>query len=1039
MKKIVDLYLDRPRLFLLAMLFIIAGGLLSYDSLPRQENPQLAERWGDITAVLPGATPQRVEAQIADVLETQLREIDEIKTIESNSLTGIARVGIEFKEAIGTGETDEVWAKIQDKLNESTALIPPGTSVRLSHSGPPTTLLFALQWQVGGDPQPVILSRLANQLKRKLANIVNSEQALVFGDTKEEIFVGADLDLLTDAGMNIQSIATAIERYDSKSAIGNIVGQGSEFRIKAQDNITLVNDLRKLPLKTLDGYQIIRLEDVATVKKLPVDPPVEIVSYNGKPSVFVDVRGKFSQRTDLYSEAVLRVADTFKAGLPDEIGLELIYNESDYVEEKFSFLMQSILLATFIVLFLSYLLLGPRSAVIVSAVVPLTILLVLIGCTVLDVPLHQTSVTGIILSLGLLIDNSIIVVEDYRYRKSLNLVNRQAIYASIRHLSLPLLAATVTTGLAFMPMAAGKGASPEFVGDMAITIILAVTSSLFLALTVVPVLLKTMEDSNFLNLNKSENIGFSHAGMRAKYRACLAWAFFKPRRALALSLTLPILGFVSVGFLDTDFFPNQGKNFFRVDVELDANASIYATNKRVSSIRDQVLLEDYIETDMWWVGRRLPRLLYNVIGGSSGEGADNLATGVFFTSSYREMESSLTDLAKRLEKDHADVRVRVSKFTSGPPVEFPVVIAIFGEDNQVLKSLGEELKAILAKSPEVSDVFADQSASVTGLQVTFDEVNLAFSSKSSKEIIDEISSSTRGLYVGSMLDGNKEIPIRIKNKNSESSEINQAAFIPINSAEGFDYVESFSDISYTSEINQINRYQGSRNNAVKASVYPGTLGSNVLTDVADELKAFEDSLPTGYSLRQFGESDERAESFGQIFSSFFFFMGLIVVALVVILNSFRQAGVILFVGTLCIGLGFLGMFVGSQNFGFIGLVGIVGLAGLAINDSIVVLSHLNEDAGAGQISKDTLIETIIRSTRHILTTSVTTMGGLLPLLFDKFFESLAWAMCFGVMGSALLALLLIPSMFCYLGKVSNGAAAYSKAESNQLPRSLPIT
>jgi len=1017
MKKIVDLYLDRPRLFLLAMLFIIAGGLLSYDSLPRQENPQLAERWGDITAVLPGATPQRMETQVADVLETQLREIDEIKTIESRSFSGMVSVGLEFKEDVGKGETDEVWAKVQDMVSESAALVPPGTSMTLSHSGPPTTVLFALQWRGDGDPQPVILSRLASQLKRKLANIVNSEKALIFGDTQEEIFVGADLDLLTDAGMNIQSIATAIDRYDSKRAIGNIVGQGSEFRIKAQDNIRLVNDLRKLPLKTLDANQIIRLEDVATVEKLPVDPPIEIVSYNGKPSVFVDVRGKFSQRTDLYSSAVLRVADSFKAGLPDEIGLEVIYNESDYVEEKFSFLMLSILLATFIVLFLSYLLLGPRSAVIVSAVVPLTILLVLIGCTILDVPLHQTSVTGIILSLGLLIDNSIIVVEDYKYRKSLNLVNRQAIYASIRHLSLPLLAATVTTGLAFMPMAAGKGASPEFVGDMAITIILAVTSSLFLALTVVPVLLKTMEDSNFLNLNKSQNSGFSHPGMRDQYRKFLAWAFYKPSRALILSLILPMLGFVSFGFLDTDFFPNQGKAMFRVDVELDANASIYATNERIASIRDQVLLEEYIETDMWWVGRRLPRLLYNVIGGSSGEGSDNLATGVFFTSSFEEMDSNLADLAKRLEKDHADIRVRVSKFTNGPPVEFPVVIAVFGEDIQILKSLGEELKSILAKSPQVVDVLADQSASVTGLQINFDEVNLAFSSKSSKDIINEISSSTRGLYVGSMLDGNKEIPIRIKNKNRESSELNQAAFLAINSAEGFDYVESFSDISYSSEINQINRYQGSRNNAVKAAVYPGTLGSNVLTDVADELRAFEDSLPTGYSLKQFGDAEERAESFGQIFSTFFFFMGLIVVALVMILNSFRQASIILFVGTLCIGLGFLGMFVGFQNFGFIGLVGIVGLAGLAINDSIVVLSHLNEDAGTGKISKHKLIETTIRSTRHIVTTSLTTMGGLLPLLFDKFFETLAWAMCFGVMGSALLALLLIPSMFCFLGKV----------------------
>ena len=1019
MRKIVDLYLDRPRIFLLAMLFIIAGGLLSYDSLPRQENPQLAERWANITAVLPGATPQRVETQIADVLETQLREIDEIKIIDSTSLSGVVRVGLELKEIIGKGETDEVWAKVQETLSQSAALVPPGTNISFNHSGPPTTVLFALQWRGDGDPQMVILSRLANQFKRKLANITNSKQALVYGDTKEEIFVGADLDLLTDAGMNIQSIAIAIDRYDSKRAIGNIVGQDAEFRIKAHDNISLINDLKKLPLKISDDYQAIRLEDVATVEKLPVDPPIEIVSYNGIPSVFVEVRGKFAQRTDLYSKAVLRVADIFKEGLPDEIGLEVIFNESDFVEEKFSFLMQSILLATFIVLFLSYLLLGPRSAVIVSAVVPLTILLVLIGCTILQVPLHQTSVTGIILSLGLLIDNSIIVVEDYRYRKSQKLVNREAIYASIKHLSLPLLAATVTTGLAFMPMAAGKGASPEFVGDMAITIILAVSSSLFLALTVVPVLLKTMEDSNFLNLNKSKNIGFSHQGLRTRYRAFLAWALFKPSRALVLSLILPILGFVSFGFLDTDFFPNQGKSMFKVEVELDANASIYATNQRVTSIRDQVLLEDYVTRDMWWVGRRLPRLLYNIIGGPSGEGSDNLATGVFFTSSYSQMDSSLANLAKRLEKDHADVRVRVSKFTNGPPVEFPVNIAIFGDDNQVLKSLGEELKSILAKSPQVSDVLADQSASVTGLEINLDEVNLAFSSKSSQEIIDQISASTRGIYVGSMLDGNKEVPIRIKNKNREASEVNQTAFLAINSAEGFDYVESFSDISYTSEINQINRYQGTRNNAVKAAVYPGTLASTVLNDVADELKAFEDSLPVGYSIAQFGDAEERAESFGQLFSTFFLFLGLIVMTLVMILNSFRQASIILLVGTLCIGLGFLGMFVGFQNFGFIGLVGIVGLAGLAINDSIVVLSHLNEDAGTGQISKDTLIETTVRSTRHILTTSLTTMGGLLPLLFDKFFETLAWAMCFGVMGSALLALLLIPSMFCFLGKVSD--------------------
>ena len=1013
MKKIVDLYLDRPKIFVLFLLFVVVGGLLSFDSLPRQENPQLAERWGDITAVLPGASPERVETQISDILETELREIDEIKILSSNSSTGVGLVGIELKETVSKAQTDEVWSKIENKLRETSNLVPEGTRIGLSHSGPPTTLLFALQWLGDGEPQMIILSRLASQLKRKLANISNSEKSVIYGDTKEEIYIGANLDLLADAGMNIQDIANAVNQYDSKQALGNITGAKSEFRIQAQDNISLVNDLKKLPLKIIGDFQALRLEDVATVNKLPVDPPIEFVEFNGTPSVFVEVRGIFSQRTDLYSGSVLRITDEFKRELPEEIGLELVFNEADFVEDKFSFLLQSILIATFLVLALSYISLGPRSAIIVSAVVPLTILLVLVLCSIFSIPLHTTSVTGIILSLGLLIDNSIIVVEDYKFRKSKNLINREAIYASIRHLSLPLLAATVTTGLAFMPMAAGKGASPEFVGEMAITIIFAVSSSLLLALTVVPVLLKIMEEKNFFNLNNSKNSGFSNDKIYKNYEKFLKWSFHKPFRALILALILPLTGFISFNFLDTDFFPNQGKPMFKVEVELDKNASIFATKERVKSIREQVLMEDYIESDMWWIGRRLPRLLYNVIGGSSGEGSDNLATGVYFTNSYSEMDRSLEDLAKNLEKEHADVRIRVSKFTNGPPVEFPVQVAIFGDDNQVLKILGERLKAIISKSPQVSDVFADQSASITGLELKLDEIDLAFSSKSSREILNEISSSTRGMYISSMLDGNKEIPIRIKNNNIESKEINQTSLLAIPGRNGYEYVENFSDIEFKSEINQINRYQGSRLNSVKAAVYPGSLASMVLKDVEEELKVFESSLPAGYSMRQFGDADERARSFGQLFSTFFLFLGLIILTLVMILNSFLQASVILLVGFLCVGLGFLGMFLGFQNFGFIGLVGIVGLAGLAINDAIVVLSHLNEEAADGKLSKDELISTTIRSTRHIVTTSITTVGGLFPLLFDTFFETLAWAMCFGVIGSALIALLLIPSMYCF--------------------------
>ncbi len=320
--KFISIFLDRPRILFLTLAFILLTGISSILTVPVQENPELAERWGDITAVLPGASPERIETQISDILETELREIDEIKILSSNSSTGVGLVGIELKETVSKSQTDEVWSKIENKLRETSNLVPEGTRIGLNHSGPPTTLLFALQWLGDGEPQMIILSRLASQLKRKLANISNSEKSIIYGDTKEEIYIGADLDLLADAGMNIQDIANAVNQYDSKQAVGNITGAKSEFRIQAQDNISLVNDLKKLPLKIIGDFQALRLEDVATVNKLPVDPPIEFVEFNGIPSVFVEVRGIFSQRTDLYSGSVLRIIDEFKRELPEEIGLE---------------------------------------------------------------------------------------------------------------------------------------------------------------------------------------------------------------------------------------------------------------------------------------------------------------------------------------------------------------------------------------------------------------------------------------------------------------------------------------------------------------------------------------------------------------------------------------------------------------------------------------------------------------------------------------------------------------------------------------------
>ena len=269
-----------------------------------------------------------------------------------------------------------------------------------------------------------------------------------------------------------------------------------------------------------------------------------------------------------------------------------------------------------------------------------------------------------------------------------------------------------------------------------------------------------------------------------------------------------------------------------------------------------------------------------------------------------------------------------------------------------------------------------------------------------------------------MLDGNKDLPIRVKSQGSIGSTLGGVGLLTLPGPASVDYIESFGETALTRTSELIQRNNGEKKNSVEGKIWTGTLASGTETSIKDDIDAFRESLPAGYTLDSDGEADTAAESQGQILSSAAIFFVLIIIGLVAALNSFKQAGIILSVAILCVGLSFVGLVVGQQNYGFIATVGAIGLAGLAINDSIVVLSHIKEEAEKDNLTKAQLVEVVIRSTRHVLTTSATTIGGFLPLLFASlFFRPLAWGMVVGVLGSSIIAVFYIPAMFIYLNKI----------------------
>ena len=1018
---LINIFIDRPRILILTLLFILLAGASSYISIPRQENPELAQRWASIIAIDPGASASRIETQVITKLESALQEIIEIERLDANIQAGSAQMLIELEDYVTFDLIEQTWSEILDKIALVEPTLPKTTSVELIRSsGPPISALYALTWKGQGEAPIILMSRLGDELRRKLAFVDNTERTGLFGIANEEVLVEIDTNKLGLLNLSLAQVSQALANYDSKKPLGKSSDANNEILLKIKENLVNVSQIKDLPIQVIDGYGVVRLQDIATVKKKPFTPIEDIALSNGKRSILVEAKAAFGQRIDLYVGQADKVADEFREVLPDEIVLENIYSESFYTKKMFDTLTTSIIYAIILVLLLSFFLLGLRAALIVSAILPFTISLVLLGCRILEMPLHQTSITGIIIALGLLIDNGIIVVEDYKHRRSVGLQPREAINKTINQLVIPLLAATFTTVFAFLPIATGDGASTEFVGGMAVTVILAITSSLFLALTIVPVMMAYLERIKFFNKISFNRNGYSNKKLLEKYRALLTWAYSKPTRAMGIALFLPFLGFFLFSSIPQDFFPAQDRNMFRVSVELPINSTAEETERSVYEIRKQILKTGVVESDVWFIGRRLPRILYNVVAGDSAVGSNHIAEGVYFASSYKDMINILPSLAKNLSQSNPDIEVRVDKFYSGPPVFAAIDYYITGDDPELLQALGEKLELIISKAPNISSTNATLSSYETNIEIDFNNSNMALSSKQMEAILLELAAANNGIVVGSMLDGNKDLPIRMKSSNGINSSIENIGMLTLAGPASVDYVENFGKTSLTRTSEFIERTNGEKKNSVQGQIWTGNLASGVEAAIKDEIETFKLSLPAGYSLESDGEADTAAESQGQIISSAAIFFVLIVIGLVAALNSFKQAGIILSVAILCVGLSFVGLVVGQQNYGFIATVGAIGLAGLAINDSIVVLSHIKEEAENNGLTKAKLVEVVIRSTRHVLTTSATTIGGFLPLLFASiFFRPLAWGMVVGVIGSSIIAVFYIPAMFIYLKKIQS--------------------
>lgn len=1010
--------LSNTRLTALVIAFLIVSGLSAFNTLPRAEDPIISNRNANITTIFPGANAKRVESLVTEVIENKLRQVNEINQITSTSRLGISVIGVELSESIT--DSDPVWSKIRDKLADverelpSDALSPELDSDR-SYA---FTTIITLGWQGKGEADLLTLGRYAKELGTRLRTLSGTEFVDEYGIMDEEIIVNFDINDAASLGLSAQQLSSALEGADAKNSAGELINDETRFGLELTSSLDSIERVRNVPVFVDQNGHTVRVGDVAQVQRAPKTPYDELALVNGKPGVIVGARMQSELRVDKWTPTAMALLDDFRQELPNEIKADVVYSQQIYTENRLLELGESLVIGFSLVLIVLLFTLGIRAALIIAMALPLTMLLTLSMMKYFQIPINQMSLTGFIVALGIMVDNAVVMVDTIQSYRLKGMKKLESAIVAIQHLWVPLLGSTLTTVLAFAPIFLMPGATGEFVGAIALTVSFSLVGSYLISHTVIAAISSVYLPSKHSSTGWYQT-GISIPALSQWFSRSVAWAIRYPVLAIVLSMSLPLMGFWSTSQLTEQFFPASDRDMFEVQVYLSPQASIYATKETTEKIHQIILEDDSVEQVQWVVGSSFPSFYYNMVAGQ--EKAPYFSQAMVKTTDFTEANRLIPELQEKLNKRIPEAQILVRKLEQGPPFNAPIELRIYGNNLDTLKSIGQDVRLILSKIPHVTHTRESLSSGIPQFQLAVDEETSQMNGISLNQFAGLLQSTLVGRESGSIIEGTESIPVRVRVRDEEResyNDLNNLRFPTANSESNMGIsVLNLSNLEVTPSSGGITRRNGVRLNTIEGYIEAGVLPQTVLNEFKTELENY--SFPAGYRIEFGGESAERDESVGHLIGNMSVVVVLMILVVVLSFNSFRLSGVIFLVAGLAAGLGILSVWIFDYPFGFTVIIAMLGVIGLAINAAIVILAELRASPEARNGDSQAILEAVMSCTRHITSTTITTIGGFLPLILagGGFWPPFAVAIAGGTALTTILSFYFVPSIFKLITKM----------------------
>ena len=985
----------RQLVYFFAVLVLIMG-IFSFKSLGRSEDPNFAVKQMVVSAAWPGASAKEVEMHLTNELEKQIQNLPQIDKITSYSRPGVCVITVSLKDEVTGNTVRQRWLELRNIVDDGKKNLPSG--VLGPYYNDRFDDVYGNIYALTGDGFSYEdMRKYAEKIKLDFYGIQDVKKVELVGVQPEKIFVQMQTDKLAQLGLDINSIATTIKAQTAVNASGMVEADTANSYLRITGSPDSVENIAAIPINA--NGKVFRLGDIATITRGYADPPDTLMYYNGKPAVGIALSMEEGGDNIKLGDNLANEISKLQKELPLGLELNQVANQPEVVKNSISEFSESLWEAIIIVLVVSLMTLGRRSGYVISCCIPLILLGSFCAMFALGIDLHKISLGALVVSLGMLVDDAIVVVELMEVKMSEGMPRKEAASFAFKTCAWPLLTGTTITCLGFMPIAFSKASASEFAYSLFPVMTVTLMLSWLVSATLAPVLGYELIRPTVIKQESYDNAFYN------AFRRLLRQALRHRITVIAITVAMMVLSIFMLRFVRPELL---------VELNLPDGSSIKTTDAAARKLTDLIKDDKELDHVSTYVGESAPRFVLVI---DPVQPRDNYAQLVVVAKDI-EARKHLEKRINELAADNLPEAIVYSRsIPLGPPAPYPVMIRVSGSDDAQVKQYAQRVRQIMAANPYVNMTRLDWLEQSNAVKLTVDNDKLLQMGLSRQTVANALQAQVSGYTVATYLEGDQQIGIVFRLAPDQRADISQLETISIPTSRGAVPLSQIAHLERSSEDNMIWRRNLRPTITVNGGIVEGVTGNDITKQVYNDLAGLRKELPAGMSIEIGGSLEDSNKTLSYLLKPVPLMLLLIIILIMVQMQDIRKLAVILLTAPMGVIGVIFGLLLFNSTMGFMAELGILALTGTIIRNSMVLVDQIQQHLDAGMPPVQAITESAIVRFRPIMLAAFTTVLGLIPMFASQFWNAMAVAIACGLTGATILTLVVLPVLYAIAFKV----------------------